>query len=356
MVTASDSLSAASAISLPGALAWSSLPYVSTPSVNGPACLAEEWPVEAAPPDLLFPTGPIPTTNISGMQHIGKLGSGSWGKVDKMVDASGATFALKQPRAAHGDTTQDAEDQRESIAHEIHMLQLLHGHPRVMPMLSVVGVPVDTLQGKQLVRKTGLAFSMPLALGGTVFDFQKDLWLKGWRTPPLAISRCFLQAAEGLAHLHANRIVHLDVKTDNFLLVGERELGQGPLDFHPDVRMADMGYAQQQTMHAGTGWLSPHPAEYGTMGFASPELLDGHPYLDLYASDVYSLGKVLMDTILMVPPVMGNSPEGTFDGMVADFQRQFPGSWHEVENAWGGQHIRLLDMAELMCHPEPAQR
>ena len=82
------------------------------------------------------------------------------------------------------------------------------------------------------------------------------------------------QAIAGLAHVHAHRIVHCDVKPENLLLFpGDR------------LRLADFGIAKVvRPGFRGSG--------SGTLGYMAPEQAMGHPS---FRADVFSLGLVLWE-------------------------------------------------------------
>ena len=81
------------------------------------------------------------------------------------------------------------------------------------------------------------------------------------------------QMLEGLAFAHRHRIIHCDIKPDNFILFpGGR------------IRLADFGIAK---VVQGTGLLSAKGT--GTLGYVAPEQAMGKPSL---RSDVFSLGLV----------------------------------------------------------------
>ena len=82
------------------------------------------------------------------------------------------------------------------------------------------------------------------------------------------------QMLEALAFAHSHRIIHCDIKPDNFILFpGNR------------IRLADFGIAK---VVQGTGMLDAKGT--GTLGYVAPEQALGKPSL---RSDVFSLGLVL---------------------------------------------------------------
>jgi len=82
------------------------------------------------------------------------------------------------------------------------------------------------------------------------------------------------QMLEALAFAHSHRIIHCDIKPDNFILFP----GNG-------IRLADFGIAK---VVQGTGLLDAKGT--GTLGYVAPEQALGKPSL---RSDVFSLGLVL---------------------------------------------------------------
>ncbi|XP_058680547.1 serine/threonine-protein kinase PAK 1-like, partial [Ammospiza caudacuta] len=110
-----------------------------------------------------------------------------------------------------------------------------------------------------------------------------------------AISRECLQ---GLDFLHANDVIHRDVKSDNILL---RTDGS--------VKLADFGLATQ---------LSPEQSRRcsvtGTPWWMAPEVVTGQPYGPKV--DIWSFGIVGIEMIEQEPPYMGES-SGTATYLIA---------------------------------------
>jgi eukaryotic-like serine/threonine-protein kinase len=103
--------------------------------------------------------------------------------------------------------------------------------------------------------------------------------------------RLFTQAAEALAQLHRQHLVHRDVKPANFLL---REDGS--------LVLADFGLA----VDAGT--VDPAAGEgaiVGTPRYVAPEQLQGAPAAS--SADVYSLGVLLYEMLCGRPPFPGET-------------------------------------------------
>jgi serine/threonine-protein kinase len=113
-----------------------------------------------------------------------------------------------------------------------------------------------------------LADAIPLSLGET--------------------TRLAAQLGRGLDALHAERILHRDVKPRNVLL-----------DARGDAALADFGLARgdDSTQLTRDGQLM------GTPHYLAPELIEGHPASA--ASDIYALGCVLYECLTGAPPFAG---------------------------------------------------
>lgn len=105
-----------------------------------------------------------------------------------------------------------------------------------------------------------------------------------------------LQVLDGLAALHAEGIVHRDVKPDNIIVA--RTVGGG---MH--VTLLDLGFAAVPPARRITGAPEPTRDVYGTHGFIAPELLGGA--LPDPRNDLYSVGALmyLMLTAQQVPDI-----------------------------------------------------
>uniref|UniRef100_A0A5B7BM37 Protein kinase domain-containing protein n=1 Tax=Davidia involucrata TaxID=16924 RepID=A0A5B7BM37_DAVIN len=91
------------------------------------------------------------------------------------------------------------------------------------------------------------------------------------------VIRLALDLSRGLSYLHSKKIVHRDVKAENMLLDGHRNL-----------KMADFGVARVEAQNP-----KDMTGETGTLGYMAPEVLDGKPYNR--KCDVYSFGICLWE-------------------------------------------------------------
>jgi serine/threonine-protein kinase len=103
------------------------------------------------------------------------------------------------------------------------------------------------------------------------------------------------QVAELLDHIHANGIIHGDVKLDNLLLVGEND---GPRR-RQTVKLLDFGLAER---------IGSRPAHVGgTPEYVAPERVEGGP--PTVATDIYALGILLFRLLAGVYPFQGSVEE-----------------------------------------------
>lgn len=88
--------------------------------------------------------------------------------------------------------------------------------------------------------------------------------------------------ASALAHCHANRVLHLDIKPDNVYIV----LVSHGTQLEPLYKLGDFGNALLQ----GRGWS----AEEGDGAYVAPELLQSESAASP-AADMYSLGGTIYE-------------------------------------------------------------
>jgi hypothetical protein len=112
------------------------------------------------------------------------------------------------------------------------------------------------------------------------------------------------QLLEALAHAHAKRIVHRDVKPANVLL-NETERGE------VDVRLLDFGLATMEDAET----LTATGDVPGTLSYISPERLRGLP--DTAAADVWAVGVILWEALAGTQPFVTGSPVDTARAIVA---------------------------------------
>lgn len=124
-------------------------------------------------------------------------------------------------------------------------------------------------------------------------------------SPEVAVE-LMIEASQAVAHVHAQRIVHRDVKPHNFLL-----------DPAGKVRLVDLGLARFDDLPAS---FSVHNVEQmtgagmilGTPAFMSPEQIRDSRSAD-YRADIYSLGCMLYFLLAGKGPYSRGNPMQTFE-------------------------------------------
>src|ERR1700736_613022 len=122
-------------------------------------------------------------------------------------------------------------------------------------------------------------------------DLKQLLEERGRLAPDYAIS-VVAQVAAALDCAHEQGLVHRDVKPGNILV--DEKAGDGSL---PHVYLADFGVAKHRQSHSG---LTSKGHYVGTIDYVAPEQIEGRPLSA--ATDVYSLGCVLFESLTGKPP------------------------------------------------------
>lgn len=215
-----------------------------------------------------FREGEIVDERYRVLRRLGAGGMGAVHEVERTSD--GRRFALK---VLHGDTSGPALAR---FAREAEIAARLH-HPN---LISVVDVDV--------ARSGSLYIVMELVEGASLEERRDRFGDAAWAVPILA------QVAEGIAALHANGVIHRDLKPGNVLV---DDLGH--------ARISDFGIsalretidplAETRTPDAVTLRSDPQltrtGAMLGTPLYMAPELWRGADRAD-EASDVWSFGLV----------------------------------------------------------------
>jgi len=139
---------------------------------------------------------------------------------------------------------------------------------------------MDLLEGQSLADSIGDGAEFPLQ---TVVDI-------------------FIQIAEGLGYAHSKGIVHRDIKPSNIILVNERQRRR--------VKIVDFGIAKllpSADLHSQSQTATGEV--FGSPYYMSPEQCMGAKIDE--ASDVYSLGCTLYETLTGAPPFRGENPMQT---------------------------------------------
>ncbi|CAN6287056.1 unnamed protein product [Urochloa humidicola] len=205
---------------------------------------------------------------LSDFDKLALLGRGNGGTVYKVAHRrTGALYALKVLH--RGDPA--------GAASEVDALRRADTSPHVVRCHSVL--PAAASSGD-------VALLLELVDGGSL----DAVVARRGAFPELALAEVAAQALAGLAHLHARRVVHRDVKPGNLLAGADGE-----------VKIADFGIAKVLS-RAGDSCA----AYEGTAAYMSPERFDTerHGHADPRAADVWGLGVTVLELLMGRYPLL----------------------------------------------------
>ncbi|KAI8873404.1 Pkinase-domain-containing protein [Ramicandelaber brevisporus] len=210
-------------------------------------------------------TGSSKNANILGSYFMMQtIGEGEFAKVKLAVHrtAPHREVAIKLIRKDNLDTF----EKRSKVEREILALRSV-SHPNIVRM-------VDLLDTDRYI-----GIVMEYASGGELFDY--ILAHKYLREKDAC--RLFAQLMSGVAHLHARRIVHRDLKLENLLLDKQR-----------NIIITDFGFANQFGEDGGvTAAMHLMSTSCGSPCYAAPELVLSEGMYVGTAADIWSCGVIL---------------------------------------------------------------
>lgn len=207
--------------------------------------------------------------SVGNYRLLGRLGAGGMGQVFLGVSPGGRKVAVKLIHPVHAGAPQF----RERFAREVDAAQRVGGFHTALvvdadPHADPPWMVTAYIEGPSL--QEAVARDGPL--------------------PPEEVRALGAGLAEGMAAIHARRLVHRDLKPGNVILAAD-----GP-------RIIDFGIAR--LVDASTN-ITATGAVVGTLAFMSPEQISGE--VAGPASDVFSLGGVLAYAAMGRPPFGSDS-------------------------------------------------
>jgi hypothetical protein len=131
-----------------------------------------------------------------------------------------------------------------------------------------------------------------------------------------------LHAANGMAYLHSQKIVHFDVKPDNLLVDGDwSTTPDGPV-----LKVADFGLS---VVKANTFCSDVHDLR-GTLPYMAPEMITDHKHVT-EAADVWSLGVVFWELLTQQQPYADIAPAQLLGALGSGTARLPIPEWCEPE-------------------------
>lgn len=104
----------------------------------------------------------------------------------------------------------------------------------------------------------------------------------------------FMQVCDALGHAHENAIIHSDLKPSNLMVVGEGKQAKAKLVDFGVAKIVSAGKEPSTTSSVGGSYIYMSPEQYRGRGPSA-------------ASDIYSLGCTLYETLVGKPPFQRDS-------------------------------------------------
>lgn len=181
--------------------------------------------------------------NVFGTYNLNTakvLGAGAYGSVYECTNAAGVAHAVKVIPMWRMQLDPQKEAYKQKLDAEVNVHQHIGAHPNIVQMVDSIDVAGE-VQGwprwKMIV--------MELAAGGELSDVLE----KEGKLNEAKARHIFKQVVGAMQHVHAKKVIHRDLKTDNILLC----TAQGSDPNKPFVKLIDFGaghWAQDGPMQA----------------------------------------------------------------------------------------------------------
>jgi serine/threonine protein kinase len=172
-------------------------------------------------------------------------------------------------------------------------------------------------------------------------SLQSEVNNRGGRLPQHEAVRLVCEALNGLEYIHAQSIIHRDIKPDNILL--RRTItgipGQTAMGMHLTPKLSDFGLAVSYARAGGTR-VTKRGTGMGTLMYTSPEQIKDAANVQASA-DIYSIGVMLY--YLLTGHYTFNFPT---PADVAEFAKKAQGAWKRPQDI-----LHLLMQKHRIEHP-----
>uniref|UniRef100_A0A087Y6J8 Myosin, light chain kinase 5 n=1 Tax=Poecilia formosa TaxID=48698 RepID=A0A087Y6J8_POEFO len=249
-----------------------------------------------------------------------KLGTGKFGLVFKLTHKeTGHVCAGKFYKGRRA-------KEREAARKEIELMNHLH-HPKLVQCLGAYD------------HKPEMVMVMEFIAGGELFDRIVDDSFE--YTEPGSV-RCIQQILEGIAFMHQQKIVHLDLKPENIVCVDTTGTC---------IKIVDFGLACK--LDGNTALKVMH----GTAEFVAPEVISYEPVC--LATDMWSIGVICYILLSGESPFQGNSDAETLALVTAaqwefdeeSFQDITEEAQHFISSLLNKDPRRRMSCEEGLAHP-----
>ncbi len=228
--------------------------------------------------NTLFDTGSVIDNKWVVIERIGKGGMGEVFRAHQLNLKRDVAI-----KVVSEEILQDSEENPEEVANAMERLQrevqamAQVRHPNVLQIYDYGSVKAQPKGSSEQVQYIAMEYAPGSTFRYTMseegFDNETELlgdWLQNY----------FLPVLDGMESIHANGIVHRDVKPENILMDGDTP------------KIADFGLARSPELKA----VSNSWDVKGTMPYMAPEQFADFRKAS-FAADIYSLGKMLYEAI-----------------------------------------------------------
>lgn len=189
---------------------------------------------------------------------------------------------------------------------------------------------------------TALYIVMELCLGGELIEYVKEISRQRGKggLEEAGARKLFKQMLYAGSYLHSNKIVHRDVKLENFLLVGDLESKGSDL-----IKLCDFGTAVYLTDRAPRAY-----GRIGTLSYTSPEVCADRGATVL--ADAWSLGVVLYVLLVGAKPFRSKVEEPRDETM----RRIQMGAYNQARPGWKAMSSGSRDLVKKLITVEEISR
>jgi hypothetical protein len=210
------------------------------------------------------PPGGAASASLADYTVLKKLGQGASGSVHLAERRDGSRWVLKHVELGAKYAAPSSEQQgavarveRDAVLREVRLLAAIES-PHVIHFDS-------SFFHQAPGASQAIVIVLEYAAGGTVADLARALRAAHGAAPEALVWQLLLQAASGLSAIHAQRVIHRDVKSANILRTADGTF-----------KIADLGVAVATSLANVQGRV--RSGRCGTLAYMAPEVSNALPY------------------------------------------------------------------------------